>query len=54
MRDDWRKAIDRRIAIEREARLHRLGIKPTVKPPKRPRYPTADDLRKAGLGFHDS
>jgi hypothetical protein len=52
-RDDWRKAIDKRAAIAREARLHKLGIRPTEKP-KLPRNPSVDDLRRLGLGFHDS
>jgi hypothetical protein len=53
MRDDWPKAIDKRAAIDREARPHKLGIAPTPQL-RLPRHPTADGLRRAGLGYHDS
>jgi hypothetical protein len=52
--DDAWGWLDKRAKLATEMRLRRLGIRPTEKKPKLPRRPTADDLRKAGLGFHDS
>jgi hypothetical protein len=55
MRDDWRKALDKRAKLATEMRLVKLGVKPTEKP-RLPRNPTTAQLRAAGLlrGFHDS
>jgi hypothetical protein len=50
MRDDWRRAIDKRAATEREMKLHKLGITPTPKP----RLSRTDlELRRL-LRLHDS